>query len=124
MMALPDRPGAVMELDDKVCYCFHVTRRKLVNFIRRERPRVPSQLSLCGGAGTGCGWCIPFLRQLHDQAVRGGVTELETLSPAEYEQLRASYVRAGKGTPPPGATPLPPSSAAPDAGGAAGDGLV
>lgn len=112
-----------MELDDKVCYCFHVTRRKLVNFIRRERPRVPSQLSLCGGAGTGCGWCIPFLRQLHSQAVEGGVTELETLSPAEYERLRASYVRAGKGTPPPGATPLPPAPQAPDAGGEGGDGL-
>jgi NAD(P)H-nitrite reductase large subunit len=112
-----------MELDDKVCYCFHVTRRKLENFIRRERPRVPSQLSLCGGAGTGCGWCIPYLRQLHRQAVEGGVTELETLSPCDYERLRASYVRAGKGTPPPGATPLPPESQAPTAGGEGGDGL-
>jgi NAD(P)H-nitrite reductase large subunit len=112
-----------MELDDKVCYCFHVTQRKLVNFIRRERPRVPSQLSLCGGAGTGCGWCIPFLRQLHKQAVEGGVTELESLTPAEYECRRASYVRSGKGTPPPGATPLPPASGEPAAGGDSADGL-
>jgi bacterioferritin-associated ferredoxin len=123
MMALPDRAGAAMDLDDKVCYCFHVTQRKLVNFIRRERPRVPSQLSLCGGAGTGCGWCIPFLRQLHHQAVQGGITELETLSPAEYERLRASYVRSGKGTPPPGATPLPPGPEGADAGGGGADGL-
>ena len=100
-----------MQDDDKVCYCFHVTRRKLVNFIRLERPRVASQLSLCGGAGTGCGWCIPFLRQLHKQAVDGGATELEALSAAEYELRRAAYVRAGKGTPPPGATPLPPEPA-------------
>ena len=42
-----------MDLDDKVCYCFHVSKRKLVNFVKRERPRVPSQLSQCGGAGTG-----------------------------------------------------------------------
>src|SRR5579871_3693116 len=112
-----------MELDDKVCYCFHVTRRKLVNFIRRERPRVPSQLSMCGGAGTGCGWCIPFLRQLHRQAVEGGVTELEALSPAEYECRRASYVRAGKGKPPPGATPLPPGPGDLPAGGGTGDGI-
>ncbi len=96
-----------MPLDAKVCYCFHVSRRKLVNFIRRERPRVPSQLSLCGGAGTGCGWCIPFLKQLFQQAVAGGVTDLERLTPEEYEKLRAEYVRAGKGTPPTGATPLP-----------------
>ena len=105
-----------MNLDDKVCYCFHVTRRKLVNFVRRTRPKVASQLSQCGGAGTGCGWCIPFLKQLHRQAVTGGATELELLTPAEYEQRRAAYVRAGKGTPPPGATPLPPDDGAtPDA---------
>ena len=29
------------------------------------------------------------------------------LSPEEYARRRAAYVRAGKGTPPPGATPLP-----------------
>lgn len=105
-----------MQLDDKVCYCFHVSRRKLVNFLRLRRPKVPSQLSECGGAGTGCGWCIPFLRQLHAQAVAGGVTELEHLTPAEYEARRAAYIRAGKGTPPPGATPLP-DEAAPDGAG-------
>jgi NAD(P)H-nitrite reductase large subunit len=98
---------ALMDLDAKVCYCFHVSRRKLVNFLRRHRPKVASQLSECGGAGTGCGWCIPFLKQLHQQAVHGGETELERLTPAEYERRRAAYVRAGGGTPPPGATPLP-----------------
>ncbi|HZU38871.1 MAG TPA: (2Fe-2S)-binding protein [Gemmataceae bacterium] len=92
-----------MDLDAKVCYCFHVSRRKLVNFLRINRPKVASQLSECGGAGTGCGWCIPFLAQLHRQAAGGGDTELERLTPAEYAQLRAAYIRAGKGTPPPGA---------------------
>ena len=96
-----------MDLDAKVCYCFHVTRRKLVNFFRREKPKVPSQLSECGGAGTGCGWCIPFLKQIFHQGTHGGTTDLETLSPEEYARRRAEYVRAGKGTPPPGATPLP-----------------
>ena len=96
-----------MDLDAKVCYCFHVTRRKLLNFLRVEKPRVASQLSQCGGAGTGCGWCIPYLQQLHRQAAAGGFTDLEQLSPEEYERRRAAYVRAGKGTPPPGATPLP-----------------
>src|SRR5881392_2627249 len=104
-----------MDLDAKVCYCFHVTRRKLVNFVRRERPKVASQLSECGGAGTGCGWCIPFLKQIFQQAVEGGVTsELEQLSPAEYERRRAAYIRAGGGTPPAGATPLPTEDKAPD----------
>jgi bacterioferritin-associated ferredoxin len=96
-----------MQPDEKVCYCFHVTRRKVENYVRIEKPRVPSQLSECGGAGTGCGWCIPFLKQLFRRAVEGGQTELEELTPAEYERRRAEYIRAGKGTPPPGATPLP-----------------
>ena len=97
-----------MDADQKVCLCFHVTRRKLENYVRRTRPKVPSQLSECGGAGTGCGWCIPFLKQIFEQGVQGGETELERLTPQEYERRRAEYVREGKGTPPPGATPLPP----------------
>jgi bacterioferritin-associated ferredoxin len=97
-----------MDLDAKVCYCFHISHRKLVNFLRQTKPKVASQLSMCGGAGTGCGWCIPFLKQVFEQGVAGGATtELERLSPAEYEQRRAEYIRAGKGKPPPGATPLP-----------------
>lgn len=96
-----------MDLDAKVCLCFHVTRRKLINFARQVKPRVPSQLSECGGAGTGCGWCIPFLKQIFHQETAGATSDLETLSPAEYQKRRAEYIRAGKGTPPPGATPLP-----------------
>src|SRR5829696_5251021 len=106
-----------MNLDDKVCYCFHVSRRKLVNWVARNDPKVPSQLSECGGAGTGCGWCIPFLKQIFRQGqVAGGgcascqpVPEdtLEELTPEEYAALRADYVKAGTGTPPPGAEPLP-----------------
>src|ERR1700722_7992980 len=92
-----------MELDAKVCLCFHISRRKLVNFVRQTQPKVASQLSECGGAGTGCGWCIPFLKQIFQQ----GLTELESLSAEEYETRRAQYIRSGMGTPPPGATPLP-----------------
>src|SRR5262245_45910717 len=99
-----------MNLDDKVCYCFHVSRRNLVNFTRRHRPQVASQLSQCGGAGTGCGWCVPFLKQIFQQSQTGGETELEHLTPEEYARRRAGYIRAGGGTPPPGATLLPDDS--------------
>ena len=95
-----------MDLDDKVCLCFHVTRRKLVNFVRINQPKVASQLSECGSAGTGCGWCIPFLKQIHKQGIAGETTELETLTTEEYAKRRAAYVKSGKGTPPPGATPV------------------
>src|SRR5262249_12303465 len=99
--------GHPMDLDAKVCYCFHISRRKLVNFVRLYRPKVPSQLSECGGAGTGCGWCIPFLKQIYQQGDSDCPNDLEKLTPEEYAQMRAAYVRAGKGKPPPGATPLP-----------------
>jgi bacterioferritin-associated ferredoxin len=89
-----------MNADDKVCYCFHVSRRKLMNWVRLHEPKVPSQLSECGGAGTGCGWCIPFLKQIFKQA------EID-VSAEEYAKQRAEYVKTGKGTPPPGAEPLP-----------------
>lgn len=84
----------------KICYCFHVTRRKLVNFIRIERPRVASQLSECGGAGTGCGWCIPYLKQLFQQSKSEDKLELDQITDAEYAQGREEYIKAGKGTPP------------------------
>ena len=99
-----------MDLDDHVCLCFRVSRRKLVNFVRRERPVVASQLSQCGGAGTGCGWCVPFLKQIFHKGTALAAEEIETLTAEEYAKRRAEYVRAGKGTPPPGATPLPEST--------------
>lgn len=95
-----------MELDDELCLCFHVTKRKVLNFIRVEKPRRASQMSECHGAGTGCGWCRPYLRRLFEEAVEGGVTEQHEPTAAEYARLRAGYVRAGGGTPPPGATPI------------------
>lgn len=99
----------VMQLDDEICLCFHVTRRKVEAYIRRERPRVPSQLSECGGAGTGCGWCRPFLARLLEtsrQATPIAALEANLETNAEdYQTQRAAYVKAGKGIPPPGAEP-------------------
>lgn len=57
-----------MNDDDELCLCFHVTKRKVMQFIRVNQPRVPSQLSDCYGAGTGCGWCRPFLKRLMEQS--------------------------------------------------------
>jgi len=56
-----DYTAAVVRLDDEICYCYHVSMRKLVNFSRRVKPLRPSEMTGCLGAGTGCGWCIPFL---------------------------------------------------------------
>jgi NAD(P)H-nitrite reductase large subunit len=101
-----------LQPDDKICYCFHISKRKVLNFIRIHRPRRASQISECGGAGTGCGWCIPYLKQYFEEAARGQETTSDELTPQEYARMRASYIREGKGTPPPGATPLPPAAEA------------
>ena len=96
-----------MELDDTICYCFHVSKRKILNHIRVHRPRRASQISECGGAGTGCGWCVPYLKRYFAQAAGEMQDERETLTPAEYAKQRAAYIRAGKGVPAAGAIPLP-----------------
>ncbi len=94
-----------MDLDDEVCLCFHVTKRKLVNYLRIEKPRRAGQLSDCFGAGTGCGWCRTYLQRMFDAAVAGGVTQEDEPTPEEYAKQRSGYIRSGGGVPPPGATP-------------------
>ena len=99
-----DRTIPVELDDDELCLCFHVTKRKVVNFIRLEKPQRASQLSECYGAGTGCGWCRPFLRRLLEASPTDEPVRLPGAD--EYAQDRKQYVQDGKGTPPPGATPI------------------
>lgn len=54
-----------LEQDDTVCYCFHVSVRKIETFCRVQKPRHASQISQCLSAGTGCGWCIPLIQKIH-----------------------------------------------------------
>jgi bacterioferritin-associated ferredoxin len=96
-----------MQLDDEVCLCFHVTKRKILNHLRVHRPRVPSQLSSCAGAGTGCGWCIPFLKKYFESAKSDQQAEADAVSAQEYARGRGQYLREGKGVAAPGATPPP-----------------
>jgi bacterioferritin-associated ferredoxin len=84
-----------MQPDDHVCLCFHVSLRKLRAFMKREQPRVPSQLSECLGAGTGCQWCVPFLKKLHAQWEAGDEIDLP-VAPDEYARQRSSYRRTGR----------------------------
>lgn len=84
-----------MDLDDPVCLCFRVSQRKLLAHIRVNHPRAASQLSECGGAGTGCGWCVPFLKRLFQ-------THALDVTAEEYAAGRRRYLDEGKGTPPRG----------------------
>lgn len=53
-----------MEADDELCLCFHISCRKVLNYIRVHQVKVPSQVAHCGGAGTGCGWCRKQIEKL------------------------------------------------------------
>ena len=76
--------------DATVCLCFHVTRRKLEKFVRLEHPRRASQMSECGGAGTGCGWCRPILTKIFEQ-------QLDSLpDAAAYAAARRTFRETGE----------------------------
>lgn len=85
-----------MKLDDTVCFCYGVSLRKLINYIQRERPPVPSLVSRCLSAGTGCGWCVPFLKKLHQDVLDGRLDGLNELGFAEYERMRAEWLAGSK----------------------------
>ena len=90
-----------MELDDDLCLCFHVTKRKVCNYLRIERPVRAAELSQCGGAGTGCGWCRPFLERLFLASQDPqGLEELALPDRHSYAQDRFDYRKS----------PLPPST--------------
>ncbi|MEO1526141.1 MAG: (2Fe-2S)-binding protein [Planctomycetota bacterium] len=77
-----------MNEDQPICLCFNVSRRKVQQFLRAEKPKAASQLSQCFGAGTGCGWCRPFLRKLWESEL----PEQESLPDADsYAKSRADY---------------------------------
>ena len=80
-----------MQLDDKICYCYGVSLRKLVNFSRRVQPDRPSQMTGCLGAGTGCGWCIPLLVRI---AADPDSFDATALSPEDYAEKRKHYIKS------------------------------
>lgn len=77
-----------MDDDDELCLCFHVTKRKVIQYIRVSKPKLPSQLSECYGAGTGCGWCRPFLKRLIEEADPECV---DLPDPTDYAAKRTEY---------------------------------
>lgn len=79
-----------MNPDDEVCLCFHVSLRKIRTFLSRENPNVPSLISECLSAGTGCQWCVPFLKHLHACHQQGKPVDL-TVSPEVYAKTRLTY---------------------------------
>ena len=106
--------------DDTVCYCFHVNLRKIETFCRVEKPQHASEISDRLSAGSGCGWCVPLLEQIHqricgcakpwwregDGAGAAPTEEKrvdESIDPAAYHEGRKHYIQEGKGTPPAGA---------------------
>jgi hypothetical protein len=63
-------------------------------------------MSDCFGAGTGCGWCRSHLEKMFAARRSGADSVVGEATSQEYARGRSNYVRAGKGTPPPGASPI------------------
>lgn len=84
-----------MDPDDHVCLCFRVSLRKIRTFLTTEDPPVASLISECLGAGTGCQWCVPFLKELHRRHQAGEAVDLK-VSPQEYAESRMKYRETGE----------------------------
>jgi NAD(P)H-nitrite reductase large subunit len=81
-----------MDPDDTVCFCFHVTCRKLRNYATHHKPSVASLMSECLGAGTGCGWCRPIIVDIwkrYGQQTEGELPPLAAM--AERKAAREKY---------------------------------
>ena len=97
-----------MKPDDELCLCFHVSWRKVINFIRINRVRIPSQVAECQSAGTGCGWCRAFMRKIVERMEHAppNADEVEAWleehfpTSNKYAAGRKAYIAEGKGTPP------------------------
>ncbi len=57
-------------------------------------------MSECLNAGTGCGWCIPILKMIHQRAASDAPTpdDLDMpglpITPQEYEAARKVYLKS------------------------------
>lgn len=83
-----------MKPDDHVCLCYRVSLRKVRAYLAREDPPVASLISECLDAGTGCGWCVPFLKHLHACHGQGEPVDLR-VSPEDYAEHRSSFRETG-----------------------------
>ena len=83
-----------MNLDDEICLCFHVTKRKVINYARVEKPQRASQMTGCFGAGTGCGWCRPFLEKVFRQVTENSTESFPSVE--EYSAQRKKHIQSRK----------------------------
>ena len=83
-----------MQRDDHVCLCFRVSLGKVRTYLAREDPKVASLISECLGAGTGCGWCVPYLKHLHHQHTQGQTPDIPG-SADDYEHGRTRFKATG-----------------------------
>ena len=79
-----------MKPTDHVCLCYRVELEKVCKYLEREDPPVASLISECLDAGTGCGWCVPYLEELHRKHRAGEELTIEG-TPENYAENRQAY---------------------------------
>lgn len=75
-----------------VCACRQVGKTTLCHAIREHQLTSVAQLSECTGAGTGCGTCVPELRQLLEEY---GSKSATVLARATTQAAQDAVTRAG-----------------------------
>ena len=93
-----------MNLDQEICLCFHVTRRKIEQFLRLQQPQRAGQIAECFGAGTGCGWCRQYLVAMFEAAQQDPDSSQDASEPVafempdeqQYAEMRRQYRQAGR----------------------------
>ncbi len=94
--------------DRNVCLCCHVTMGKLAKYVRLHKPPVATDLANCHGAGTGCGWCVPYLEKIYQQ-VTSGEEPTADIPFDEYVARRNEYRKSlGLDPAPPSKSSFPP----------------
>ncbi len=90
-----------MELDEDLCVCFHVSKRKVLNFLRVQRPTAGRAIGrLLWGRDRL--WLVPTVPAGDVSRGAGRVRPSLPRCPAteDYLTQREAYLRAGRGTPP------------------------
>ena len=87
-----------MKADDHLCLCFHVSWRKVINYVRVHRVKIPSQLAECQSAGTGCGWCrkamVKLIESMDNQPP--DAEEIDTWLLETFKTSKAAYADGRK----------------------------
>ena len=88
---------AIVQLDDTICYCFHIRKRKILNFIRIHSPRGRQSDQRMRQRGDGVRVVRAVPEAIFEEARAGIATNPDQLTPEEYARMQPITSAKGKG---------------------------